>query len=152
MTNIKGIAIELKTAAGEHTGTDDQIYVGVFGRGGGSEFPLDVRGFNDFEPGTSVKYWLGDVWEGSVLTGAKRPYAAGSSNDPEARSIDLDLVDYVYLRKYGHEGADADDKWLMDNVEVTLYGPSSPQKRTFHKTGDVALATENGLQVWLKER
>ena len=152
MADIKGILVELKTKSGGGAGTDDHIYVGVFGKGGGSEFPLDVRGFNDFEAGANVKYWFGDVWEGGVLTGAKRPYEAGSWNDPELRYIDLDMVDYVYLRKHSHKGGDEDDAWKMDKVEVTLYGSSSPQKRTFHKTGDLWLANENGLQVWLKEK
>lgn len=151
MSEIKGIFVELKTKGGKWTGTDDQIYIGVIGKGGGSEFPLGVRGFDDFESGSNVKYWLGDVWEGSALAGARRPYEAGGWNDPEVRHINLEKVDYVYLRKASHAGNDEDDKWKMDNVEVTLYGPESPMKRTFFKTGDIWLANEYGLQMWLKE-
>lgn len=152
MAHIKGMFVELLTDTATYAGTDDNIYVGVFGKGGGSEFPLDVRGFNDFEKGTNVKYWFGDVWEGGVLAGAKRPYQAGSWNDPEFRYIDLEKVDYVYLRKHSHKGGNDDDAWKMDKVEVTLYGSNSPQKRTFHKTGDIWLANEFGLQVWLLEK
>lgn len=151
MVNVKGMVVELKTKSGKGTGTDDHIYIGVVGKGGGSEFPLDVPGFDDFEAGT-VRYWFGDVWDGSSLSGAKNPYKAHSWNDPEPRYIDLDKVDYVYLRKHSHKGGRDDDAWKMDKVEVTLYGPSSPQKRTFHKTGDIWLANEYGLQVYLKEK
>lgn len=148
MAKIKGMVVKLKTKTGAYSGTDDHIYVGVFGKQGGSEFPLDVRGFDDFETGT-VKYWLGTVWDGSVLQGAKNPFKAFSWNDPETRYIDMDKVDYVYLRKQSHTADD--DAWKMDEVEVTLYGPKS-QKRTFHKTGDIWLANEYGLQVYLKEK
>lgn len=151
MANIKGILVRLKTENEGGAGTDDHIYVGVVGKQGGSEFPLDVRGFNDFEKGTDVKYWYGDVWEGGVLAGAVRPYAAGGWNDPEYRYIDLDAVDYVYLRKHSHKGGDEDDAWKLDFVEVTLYGASSPDKRTFSKSADLWLANEYGLQVYLKE-
>lgn len=151
MAEIKGMWVELKTASGKYTGTDEALYVGVFGKGGGSEFPLDVVGFNDFEPGTNIKYWFGDVWEGAILAGAKRPYEAGGWNDPEFRDIDLDQVDYIYLRKHSYKGGREDDAWKMDRVEVRLYGEVSPAKRTFRKTGDLWLANENGLQVWLTE-
>lgn len=151
MADIKGMFVSLKTDSSRHSGTDDHIYVGVFGTGGGSEFPLDVRGFNDFESGT-VNYWFGDVWEGAILDGAKNPYEAFGKNDPEGREIDLDGIDYVYLRKHSHSGGDDDDAWKMDEVEVRLYGSGAPDKRTFRKTGDIWLSNETGLQVWLTER
>jgi len=148
MANIKGMVVVLKTKTGSYTGTDNHIYVGLGGKQGGSEFPLDVRGFDDFEAGT-VRYWLGDVWDGTALSGARNPYSSSTWNDPEKRYIDLERVDYVYLRKQSY--TKDDDKWKMDSVEVTLYGPS-PTKRSFHKTGDIWLANEYGLQVYLKEK
>ena len=149
MANIKGILVRLKTENEKYAGTDNHIYVGIVGKGGGSEFPLDVKGFNDFEKGADVKYWLGDVWDGTALSGAKNPYKAYEWNDPEIRYIDLDKVDYVYLRKQSY--TKDDDAWKMDEVEVTLYG-SSPKKKTFYKTGDIWLANEYGLRVYLKEQ
>jgi len=151
MTGLRGIMVKLKTKNEPGAGTDDHIYIGVVGSGGGSEFPLDVPSFNDFEQGTDIKYWFGDVWDGVALKGAKNPFQAHQWNDPEFRYIDLDRVDYVYLRKHSHKGGVDDDAWKMDEVEVTLYGPS-PQKRTFFKKGDIWLANEYGLQVWLKEK
>ena len=153
MADIQGMIVKLKTKNHNGAGTDEHIYVGVFGKDGGSEFALDTAGFNDFEQGSDVKYWLGDVWDGAALTGAKEPYGSANWNHPKKRYIDLEKVDYVYLRKAadkskGHE----DDAWKMDSVEVTLYGSRSPIKRVFHKTGDIWLANEYGLQVWLKEK
>jgi hypothetical protein len=154
MHEMEGMLVTLETDTGKYSGTDDHIYVGVFGKEGGSEFPLDVHGFNDFEPGTVVKYWFGDVWEDGVLAGAKRPYEADGWNNPEKRSINLEKVDYVYLRKHSHKGGSDDDAWKMEYVEVVLYGNIKPQpkKRTFRKTGDIWLGNEYGLQVWLKEK
>jgi len=151
MAELKGILVRLKTKRERDAGTDDAIYVGIMGKGGGSEFPLDVRDFDDWEEGSDVKYWFGDVWEGSALSGAKRPWGATRWNHPGIRYIDLDKVDYVYLRKQSTKGGRGDDAWKMDEVEVTLYGPS-PQKRTFWKTGDIWLGNEYGLWVYLKEK
>lgn len=151
MTALKGMLVRLKTKNERGAGTDDHIYVGVIGTGGGGEFPLDVPGFNDFESGTDIKYWFGDVWEGQALSGAKNPFEAHRWNDPESRNIDMDKIEYVYIRKHSHKGGIDDDAWKMDEVEVTLFGPS-PVKRSFIKTSDIWLANEYGLQVWLREK
>ena len=42
------------TLSGSDVGTDDHIYIGVEGTGGGRECPLVVAEFNDFERGTNV--------------------------------------------------------------------------------------------------
>ncbi len=60
------------------------------------------------------------------------------------------MVDYVYLRKHGYGSRKEDDAWKMDGVEVRLYGPEG-QRRIFRKEEDLWLATEHGLQVWLRE-
>ena len=104
MALIEGIFVRLQTQNVRWAGTDDHIYVGIVGTGGGGEFPLDVHGFDDFERGGDVKYWFGDVWDGLLLRGAKNPHLShdGTSegwNDPGRRRIDLDKVDFVYLRK-----------------------------------------------------
>lgn len=150
MTALKGMLIRLKTKSERGAGTVDHIYIGVVGKGGGGEFPLDVPGFKDFEMGSDIKYWFGDVWEGTALNNAKNPFQAEGWNDPEGRNIDLDKIDYVYLRKHSHKGGIDDDAWKMDEIEITLYGPS-PKKRSFIKKSDIWLANEYGLQVWLRE-
>ncbi len=156
MSGVKGLVVRLKTASiRKWAGTDDPIYIGVVGKGGGREFALDVEGFNDFEKGTDVKYWFGTVWEGDVLVGAKKPYHSDADADtrrwnmPSHDDIELDLVDYVYLRKASFLKDRQDDRYLLNEVEVTLYA-SSPSKRTFRRT-TIALANEFGLQVWLPE-
>jgi hypothetical protein len=151
MSDVRGILVELVTENEKYAGTDDHIYIGVVGDGGGREFPLDVRGFNDFERGKNVKYWLGDVWDGNVLAGAKNPYQSqGGWNDPDKWRIELEDVDQVYVRKGGTRSGGADDAYKMDRVEVTLYG-ASPISRTFSRSTDIWLANEYGLQVWLPE-
>lgn len=154
MSHIRGLVVRLKTENRSWAGTDDHIYLGIVGKGGGREFPLDVNGFDDFEEGTDIKYWLGTVWDGAALTGAKKPNQSqpdsGRWNDPAVDNINLNQVDYVYLRKGGTRQSDNDDAYMMDEVEATLYG-SSPNKRTFRSTVDIGLANEYGLQVWLQE-
>ena len=91
MSKVLGIFVELKTENKKHAGTDDHIYIGVVGPGGGREFPLNVSGFNDFEEGTNVKYWLGEVWEGELLENARDPIKShGSWNDPKIWEIELE--------------------------------------------------------------
>lgn len=148
MVSLKGMVVMLETESDTYAGTDEHLYIGVVGTGGGREFPLDVHGFNDFEKGTNVKYWLGDVWDGGALAGAKNPWESktGDWNDPGKFDIDLDKVTHVYLRKQSYKAND--DAWKMAFVVVTLYGPS-PQKRTFKSTKEMWLGNEYGLQLWL---
>jgi hypothetical protein len=151
MGALKGMLVRLKTKDEPGAGTKDQIYVGVVGSGGGSEFPLDVPGFKDFGKGSDIKYWFGDVWDGVALKDAKNPFQAHKWNDPEHRLIDVEKVDYVYIRKHSAKTGVDDDAWKMDEVEVILYG-DTPEKRIFFKGGDIWLANEYGLQVWLREK
>jgi hypothetical protein len=152
MSHIRGIVIRLRTKNQSGAGTDDHIYIGVVGSGGGREFPLDVRGFDDFEKGSDVKYWFGNVWEGGILTGAKKPYRSepGGRNDPAWFRIELDEVDYVYVKKQGDNTTEGDDAWKMDFIEVALYG-ASPQKRTFTTGNDLWFGNEYGRKAWLPE-
>ncbi len=147
---VQGMLVTVKTSSFRGAGTDEYVYVGLVGRGGGSEFPLDVQGFDDLEEGTRVKYWFGDVWEGHLLSGAKRPFEAQTWNDPAWRHIDLDKIDYVYLRKQSTKPRTEDDAWRMDEVEVRIYGPR-PRRRVFRKTGDIWLGNEYGQIVYLHE-
>ena len=151
MAIIKGMLVRLTSSPYNWAGTDDHLYVGVFGTGGGREFPLDVKGFDDFEEGTDVKYWLGTVWDGAALTGAKKPWqsqTASGWNQPSYDKIDMDKVDYIYLRKQSVEKND--DAFSLTLVEVILYG-DSPTKRIFRHTGEIGMAAEYGQRVWLRE-
>ena len=152
MSHVRGILVRLRTKDQSGAGTDDHVYIGVAGTGGGREFPLDVRRFNDFEAGSDVKYWFGDVWEGGVLSGARRPFRSepNDRNDPAWFRIELDEVNQVYVRKQGDNTTAGDDAWKMDYIEINLYGASS-QKRTFSTGNDLWFGNEYGRTAWLPE-
>lgn len=152
MSNLRGVLVRLKTAKGKWSGTDDHIYVGIFGKGGGRELPLDVHDFDDFEEGSQVKYWIGDVWDGTALSGARNPYESQGPwwNNPKYDGINLEKVDYVYLRKQGDRSQSGDDLYQLDEVEITIYG-SSPIKRTFARYIDIKFGNEYGNTVWIPE-
>lgn len=150
---ILGITVSLKTGSGVWEGTDDHIYVGIIGKGGGREFPLDVIGYDDFEPGTHVSYLLGTVWGiDAAKKGELEPFSSsqGGWNDPNKWEIDMEKIDYVYLRKSGSRRGSADDMYELEEVEVALWGPE-PNRRRFRHTGEARLANEYGLQIFLPE-
>ena len=128
MADVLGIVARIVTGRG----TDDRVYLGVVGTGGGSEFPLDVPGVDDFEYGSDVTYWFGEVWDGAELTEASRAREGDGENDPRSRFIDLDLVRYVYVRKHKHIDAlgSSGGVWILDECTITLYG-ASPLSRVF---------------------
>lgn len=151
MAKMRGMIVRLKTGAGKYAGTDDPLYVGISGTGGGREFPLDVRWFNDFERGSNVKYELGTVWDAPVREGARRPRDSdGGWNDPLTAHLDLGNVDRVYLRKQAGRTQRDDDAYQLDEIEVILYG-DEPELRRFRCDTAVWLGLEYGLQVWLPE-
>lgn len=152
MSHVRGLVVRLRTQSQSGADTDDHIYIGINGSGGGREFPLDVRRFDDFEKGQDVRYWFGTVSDGAILSGAKKPYRSepGNRNDPASFRIELDQVNSVYIRKQGDRTTKGDDAYKMDSVEVTLFG-ASPQKRTFRATQDLWFGNEYGLQAWLTE-
>jgi hypothetical protein len=143
--------VRLRTGKGPFAGTDDPLYVGISGTGGGREFPLDVRWFDDFERGSNVKYLLGTVWDEHAAAGARRPVEAeGGWNDPLTAYIDLSKVDRVYLRKQAGRKVTDDDAYQLEGLEVVLYG-DVPERRTFRNDVTTWLGVKFGLQIWLPE-
>jgi hypothetical protein len=68
---------------------------------GGREFPLSSGDHEDFERGADDFYVIGvDRDFGFPLIRSDRP-APGEANDPALVPIDLDTVQYVYVRKRG---------------------------------------------------
>jgi hypothetical protein len=135
---LTGIQVVLTTSPddGDVAGTDDHLYIGIVGKGGGREFPLDSEEEN-FEPGTEV-FALGSV-PGPTSPLWKYPIESkpGELNDPELQNLDLEQVDYVYLRKQGERSPDGDDFYALGSVDVVLYGPANADpslqfKRHFH--------------------
>ena len=155
MSRLVGIVARLKTSSSSDAGTDDHLYVGVAGKGGGREFPLDVKGFDDFERGHNIKYWFGEVWDDVDITDAKRPNMSkpGERNDPEKFKIELEDVQYVYIRKQSDHPYNIpgdDDAYKLDEVEVNLYG-YSPDLRKFSASDDLWFGDEYGQQAWIPE-
>lgn len=154
MSHIRGIVVNLVTSSSSDEGTDDHLYIGVQGTGGGREFPLAVSGFDDFERGSNVTYALGTVWDGTAISDPAVKNPDGSSgngwNDPGRYRIELEDVTHVYIRKGGTRKGEGDDRYRFDSVEVTLYG-ANPESRAFGTTTEMRLANEWGLQVWLPE-
>jgi hypothetical protein len=166
VTPLKGIAVFLRTSNDvSDAGTDDHIYVGLVGTGGGREFALATPE-EDFEPqpsGQDELFLFGTIWDSTVTSNpsAKKPNASepGGNNDPARFLVDMELVDYVYLRKQGSLSLDGDDEYALRSVTVLLYGngPVAPTARQFDfvMSGEkpwLWLANENGHVVYLQDR
>jgi len=153
MSHLKGMIVRLATHHQRHSETDDMIYIGFFGKRGGREVALDVKDFKEFQRGTDVFYLLGNVWDDTVISGTKRPRDSQSrgNNSPDLYQINLNEIEYVYIRKQGGKETNSkDDAYKFDLVEVTLYG-SEPQSRKFLTNANVWLARESGLTVYIPE-
>ena len=80
MSELTGIKVTLTTAATENAGTDDHVYIGVIGTGGGREFPLDDPEYDDFEIEEPITYRLGAPWEpGNALSASPASRGRGKS-------------------------------------------------------------------------
>jgi hypothetical protein len=78
----------------------------------------------------------------------------GRVNDPAFMPLELEQVNFVYLRKQGDNTTDGDDAYRLKDLDVVLYGPSSPTKRTFRlrrRSEGPWLANENGHVVYLAQ-
>jgi hypothetical protein len=158
MVQLTGMAITLTTAGDDESGTDDHLYIGVVGLGGGREFPLDSEK-EDFNTGETEKFALGSIWEGGFVDGSTKfpkQSAPGQDNDPALIPVDVDRLNFVYLRKQGDNSTDGDDAYQLFGLSVVLYGPTAPSKRIFRflngaNNPSLWLANENGHVVYLQE-
>ncbi len=151
MSTLRGMIVQLNTGLGRHSGTDDNIYVGVSGTQGGREFPLDVAYFDDFERRSRVKYVLGEVWDEEATAGGRGPKKAKADwNDPGLFYVGFRAIDRVYLRKTTGRRAMDDDAWEMDEVEISLFGDPG-EIRVFRCTTAIWLGVAYGSQVWIPE-
>ncbi|MDN5872528.1 MAG: hypothetical protein L0H73_17685 [Nitrococcus sp.] len=157
MSHIRGILVYLVTHQDSDSGTDDWIYLGLWGTDGGREFPLASDQIDDFETSSARYYHLGRVPPGELPSDAVRPHqtAPGEANDPEPLDIELNSVQHVYLRKaeYGSY-PDGDNAYKLGYVYVALYGVSERPARTFNllipENKGLWLANGNGHRAWLK--
>jgi hypothetical protein len=156
MPQLTGMAATLTTAGDDEAGTNDHIYIGAFGTGGGREFPL-ASPDEDFETGVQ-KFALGDIWEGGVITSTTsfpNRSKPGEDNDPALVPVDVDRVSFVYLRKQGGIKEDDDDAYKLQEARVVLYGPAQPSKRVFlfsiGNNRSAWMGNEHGLVIYLQE-
>lgn len=144
---VEVIRVVIDTADGAFTSTDDWVYLGFAGPGGGREFNLDRRRVNDFQPGKTYSAALGDPntdlkW---VRSGAVR----------ELR-LDLDSIRLPYLRKHIHPTRADDDLWKIDTVTIDFIGPASAEegpacRRFILPATPMTLSAKHGGVVYLRE-
>jgi hypothetical protein len=155
---ILGIFLDLHTFDGKDAGTDDEIYLGMWGKAGGREFPLSSSSIDDFERGSDVAYLLGlDLGFGFTPVHPDRSKPA-QANDPARVPIDLHSIEYVYLRKQAYGTGAGDDTWQIQSITVLMYEaetlPFQPNEyRMFYLIAPKGLwlGNEHGHQVWLTE-
>lgn len=104
MERIKSIRLNLQTASVGGAGSDGDVYLGLCGR----EFYLDTDR-DDFEPGTSINYVLGD---GANIHNA-------SQNDPREHLLFLENAYKLpcYIR---FKGKDRGDQWRLLRAGVAI--------------------------------
>ena len=167
MGDIRAITVHLVTSDLRDAGTDDVVYLGFFGTGGGQEFPLIVTHFDDYADGSVVDYHLGtDTWVVSTDGTDKTVDRSnpGAVNDPAQLPVDLDTVQYVYIRKAGDgrlHGQSAagppadegdDDAWLMESADVYLGDATRFRKfSTQPRKPGLWFGNEFGHAVYLQE-
>lgn len=154
MAAILGMVVNLITFDSEDAGTDDEIYIGLWGNAGGREFPLSSRDHEDFERGADDIYVLGvDPGFGFIRSDRSKP---GEANDPALVPIDLDSIQYVYVRKQAYGKQEDDDAWRLQRVIVLLYDAHTfplPRSRLFFLDARKGMwfGNEHGHQAWLSE-
>jgi hypothetical protein len=150
------MVVNLKTFDSEEAGTDDEIYIGFWGSAGGREFPLSSKDHEDFERGADDFYVIGvDPGFGFPLIRSDRS-APGAANDPALVPIDLNSIQYVYVRKQAYGTQGDDDAWRLDSVIVLLYDDDTVPltgSRLFSLFAPKGMwfGNEHGHQAWLSE-
>jgi hypothetical protein len=159
MAAFTGMLAQVATFNDENAETDDEVYLGMWGKAGGREFPLSSSPYTkNFQRGVETEYQLGVnvIGQSAVYSDHSAP---GEQNDPAGIPIDLSSIDYVYLRKQAYGTGGDDDAWHLLRAIVVIYDtqtyPTQPgsQYREFsvHPPNGVWLANEFGHQVWLTE-
>ena len=173
MTRMRAMVVSLTTDPADDSKTAEQLYVGLWGTSGGREFPLRSRDFDEsgnFAAGTTRVFLLGWLPSSAAPTEGRQSDRTdpGEPNDPALLPIELDDVEYVYLRKQATgEESDDDDAYQLSIIEVDLFGtgpsgtstssPSAhvtantPEKRFVLDPPGLWFGNEHGHQAWLKE-
>lgn len=129
MSSITKITLELSTAATSPVNMNGWVYLGIAGR----EFGIDANR-NDFEPGDTFTYVLGDG--NNVLHGDR--------NDPRNPQLDTDDLDRypVYLRFFPSDN-ESNESWLVERITV-MVNPDGDFPAVYDN-----LRLEGAPKVWL---
>jgi len=115
---------------------------------------LSTSGHDDFERGASDLYVVGlDPGFGFRQSDRSKP---GQANAPALVPIELDSIQYVYVRKQASGTEGDDDAWRLARVTVLLYDAATlplPRKRIFFLDAPKGMwfGNEHGHQAWLVE-
>jgi hypothetical protein len=105
MPQLTGLAVTLSTADDEDSKTDDHLYIGVVGSGGGREFQLfsSEDEDKDLNTGEIEKFAPGVIREGGFVDGAtKFPLRSSPGEDipaPDSRSLISSLRSFIGPRR-----------------------------------------------------
>lgn len=159
MAAILGILAGVDTFNGANAETDDEVYLGMWGKAGGREFPLRSSTYTkNFGRGAETLYQLGVnvIGQTAVYPDHAGP---GEQNDPAGIPIELSSIEYVYLRKQAYGTGGDDDAWQLLRAIVVIYDiqtnpvnqPNHYRSFYFTDPNGLWLANEFGHQVWLTE-
>lgn len=159
---ITGISVKIKVGPASWSPSKDPLYLGIYGKDGGREFALEVDNYEEFDaPDKVVKLRIGNGCcpdDSELQVWHSDPY--GGSNTPLIYPLDLEDIEYVYLRKLQrmreHQTGNPDDAVLYDDLlelaEVdVLICDSNGSIRRFQKNHKIFFGDESGVQHWLEE-
>jgi len=155
---ITGISVEIKVGPVAYAPSKDPIYLGIYGKNGGREYALDVDNYDELDsPNKILKLKLGNgccPQEGELQV--RHSITSGGSNNPNIYPLEVEDVEYVYLRKYQRAQENSsnqnhhDDLLELSNVKVKLCD-SHGGIRKFEKDIKMFFGYECGVQHWLVE-
>ena len=148
---ITGITVSIKLGSYIYAGTKDPLYLGIFGKNGGQEFALEVNNYEEFDsPNKFIQFKLGDGCCSANMLQVQGSNDPGNCNNPKSFPLNLDSIEYVYLRKLHKLNAVEDDLLQLASARVLLCDVNG-NIRKFEKDIKMVFAYECGLQYWLKE-
>ena len=152
MAKVVGLLVYVYVSGAPGSGTDDPVYLGISGRRGGREFPLNRSGKNDWEAGQKYDYVIGTVPDNDLPKGADFAIAAqpGKRNSPDRFDIVIEGIDRVYIRKRAGISQITDDAVSILQVNVSIYDDNGAVHAwSLNSKLGVWLGTEYGSRVGL---
>lgn len=147
---ITGIKIDLDTAINWWAPTKDALFLGVYSKYGGREFRLN--GDTDLNiQNQEISLVLGTPCCKSGDEVQVQYAFNGGVNDPTLNPINLQDVEFVYLRKETADSTNVnDDQYKLDSCSVLLCDGHGGLRK-FAKSSNINFSDEGGLQHWLRE-